>query len=367
MTTGTPRTANPSGWDPRRRSALYLGIALAGLLVVLLRQLVPYLNYWATTDFAARMVMNLEALLGITHLAGAVWGGWRAYRGLVPSFGKSYGEPSYSVVIKVSDPRRGTTETTFLETFRDREQAEQYARRHPGSEVSYNAPPWFAYLMSLIGRALLGALLWIPLEILLQSRNLIAGPRSGGASGEPAGWGDYGVVPVVGLGVVVSIAAMVLFAIPISRTQSRLTPKLTDVEWGPYRSILRPGTVLTGRFLDQAPPERLQLTLFADPNSGFQEGAQTWSLQGELKSLDQPDRTRVFHVGVKPLFPEPIDFSGIYTARPDAPPVTGRDLVFSKEHYCYYLARLTADGELELTSPRGAAPGIRLSLAEQTP
>jgi len=361
-------TANSTGsigkrlWEQERRSIMSLAIALLGIMVVVARQLVSVLYYSATSDFAGRMVMNLDSLLGLLFLAGAVYGGWRAYQGLVPAFGQDFLLPSYTV--KWTE---GMGSFFDEQTFRDESEAQDYANRHPGSEIVYNGPRITAYLGCLIGRALVGAMFWMALEIMLQVSHLWAAYRQGGGTGEPARWSEGSAIPVIGMGAAATIVVVLVLSVPVGRARSSLTPKVSEVDLALYRSVMQPGKVYEGKFADQEPYERVQLTLKEDPDHRSSSQSETWSLLAELKSLDHPERSRTYHVGVKPRFPERMDFSGHYQSKPGARKATGHDLAFSPHDYCYLVGRITDDGVIELMPPKSTAPWLRLTAAKSSP
>jgi hypothetical protein len=349
-------------WAQERRSVMYVAISLLGIMVVVARQLVSVLYYSATSDFSGRMVMNLDSLLGLLFLAGAVYGGWRAYQGLVPAFGQDFLLPSWTV--KWTE-RMGS----FFDeqTFRDESEAQDYANRHPGSEIVFNGPWITAYLGCLICRALIGAMFWMALEIMLQVPHLWAAYRQGGGTGGPARWSEGSEIPVIGMGAAATIVVLLALSVPVGIARSSLIPKVPAADLARYRSVMQPDKVYEGAFADQEPHERVLLTLKEDPDHRSGSQSETWSLLAELKSLDHPERSRTFHVGVKPRFPERMDFSGHYQSKPGTAKATGHDLAFSPHDYCYLVGRITDEGAIELMPPKSTAPWIRLTAAKSSP
>lgn len=344
-------------WSRERHSITSLAIAVAFIFLMTVRAIVPSLNYRVTSDFGGRMVMNLQAVLDLLFLAGVIYGVWRAFNGLVPKFGEHFLKESFTVDFGGGETKGYTS----------RAEAEEAARSSFGAEFHYEPPQWTWYGACLVLRGAIGAFCWATLELL------ICGPRlwkayASGATGETSAESDSNtgsfMIPV---GFVSTLLLIWLLSFPVAVMNAWLIPKVNEAERTLYGSMIQPGKVYVGEFVDQEPHERVQLILKKDPHYGFSSKSDAWSLQAELKSLDHPERSGTYHIGVRLRLPKRIEFNGIYHSRPGEPKATGHDLAFSPHDYCHQTGRITDEGVIELTLDKSSAPWLRFAPAQSTP
>lgn len=344
-------------WSRERRSITSLVMALVYIFLMTVRAVVPSLDYRVTSDFAGRMVMNLQAVLNLLFLAGVIYGVWRAFNGLVPKFGEHFLKEGFSV-----DFGGGETKG-----YPNRAEAEQAARSSYGAEFHYTPPQWTWYGACLILRGAIGAFCWATLELLLHGPRLWKAYASGAtadSSTESDADTGYFMIPV---GFVSTLLLIWLLSFPVAVMNAWLIPKVNEAERTRYSSMMQPGKVYEGEFVDQEPHERVQLILKKDPNYGFNSKSESWSLQAELKSLDHPDRSGTYHVGVRLRLPKRIEFNGIYASLPGEPKATGHDLAFSPHDDCHQTGRITDEGVIELTLDKSSTPWLRFTAAKSTP